>query len=320
MTGTNRVSGQCLLGIDFGGTKMAVAVADLDGRVLARRVLPTLAEQGALRALDRALDCATELTTGAGELVAAGIATPGAVDGDRIALAPNVPGWDDLRLGRSVRERLRVERVGVMNDLDAAALAELRHGQLRGADPGLVVGLGTGVAIGVTVRGAVVGGAHHAAGEIGYAPVGSGPLDGTEDILEHVFSGMALDRLGRELGLDGAPGLTASASPVAREAFSARLGALSRQLAAACLLLDPQRVVLVGGMTAAGAVVDGIRDHLRAHVPLPPEVVVSGFPNDAALYGALTLAADLVPVASSHSPADDHRAEGAPAAAPPFAE
>lgn len=287
MTGANRTP--CLLGIDFGGTKMAVAVANLDGRVQARRVLPTLAEQGAERALNRALDCALELTADIGEVVAAGIATPGAVHDDLIRLAPNVPGWDELRLGRTVRECLGIEHVVVANDLNAAALAELRLGQLRGVDPGLVVGLGTGVAIAITVGGQVIEGAHHAAGEIGYAPVGSGPMDDTETMLEQVFSGIALDQLGRELGFNGAAGLSASTSPAAQEAFTARLGALARQLVTACLLLDPQRVVLVGGMTAGKAVVNGIRKHLETHVPLPPEVVVSHFPNDAALYGALEL-------------------------------
>lgn len=287
MMGTKRTPYH--LGIDFGGTKMAVAVANLDGHVEARRVLPTFPEQGAERALNRALDCAIELTGDIGEVVAAGIATPGAVHDDRITLAPNVPGWNELRLGRTARERFRIEHVVVANDLNAAALAELRLGQLRGVDPGLVVGLGTGVAIAVTIGGQVIKGAHHAAGEIGYAQVGSGLVDGTEPMLEQVFSGIALDQLGRELGFNGAAELTASTSSAARDAFALRLGVLGRQLVTACLLLDPQRVVLVGGMTAGKAVVEGIREHLKAHVPFPPEVVVSDFPNEAALYGALEL-------------------------------
>lgn len=289
---TGRRSVGCLLGIDFGGTKMALAIADPDGGILERRVLPTLAEHGAEAALARALDCAGQMTADAGPVLAAGVATPGAVVEDRIELAPNVPGWDGLRLGAAVADRFGVKHVGVVNDLNAAALAELRRGQLRNVDPGMVVGLGTGVALAVTVGGEVVSGAHGAAGEIGYAPVGLGPLTGADPILEHLFSGIALDRLARERELDGAAELTAAGDAGHRAAFEDRLGTIGRQLVTACLVLDPQRVVLVGGMTAGIAVVDGIQEHLRRHVPMPPEIVVSDFPGDAALYGAVELALD----------------------------
>ncbi|MCI4066858.1 ROK family protein [Micromonospora sp. R77] len=129
-----------LLGIDFGGTKMAVGVADGQGRLLARERVPTYAERGAPQALERALDLAAKLVGEIGAPVgAAGIASPGVVRADGIDLAPNVPGWDGLRLADAVRDRMAVPVVAVDNDLNAAALAELRLGALRDADPGLVV-------------------------------------------------------------------------------------------------------------------------------------------------------------------------------------
>lgn len=290
MTGPDKTG--LLLGIDFGGTKMALAVAGADGQVLAHDVLPTLPDLGAEASLDRALNRAAELARGLGELTAVGIATPGAVDGDRISLAPNVPGWDHLDLRRATRERLGVDRIAVWNDLNAAALAELRLGLLQQCDPGLVVGLGTGIAVAVTVDGAVVPGAHHAAGELGYARLGTGELTEEDPILESVFSGIALDRVGRDLGLVDAAGLTSSDCAGAGAAFTARLGELLRHLTSACLILDPQRIVLVGGMTASPRVVEGIRYGLEAYVPVPPEILVSQFPQQATLYGALQLAED----------------------------
>ncbi|MER7474622.1 ROK family protein, partial [Micromonospora sp. NPDC000018] len=199
-----------LLGIDFGGTKMAVGVADGQGRLLARERVPTYAERGAPQALDRALELAARLVGEVGSpVVAAGIASPGVVRPDGIDLAPNVPGWDRLRLADAVRDRLAVPAVAVDNDLNAAALAELRIGALRDADPGLVVGLGTGVAAAVTVRGAVLAGHHGAAGEIGYAVAG-GPWPGT--MLELDFSGRALDGLADSLGLPGGASALAAAA------------------------------------------------------------------------------------------------------------
>ncbi|WP_320066785.1 ROK family protein [Micromonospora sp. RTGN7] len=286
-----------LLGIDFGGTKMAVGVADGEGRLLACERVPTYAERGAPQALDRALDLAARLVGEAGgPVVAAGIASPGVVRPDGIDLAPNVPGWDRLRLADAVRDRLGVAVVAVDNDLNAAALAELRLGALRDVDPGLVVGLGTGVAAAITVRGMVLTGRHGAAGEIGYAVAGGGPWPGT--MLELDFSGRALDLLADDLGVPGAAaGLAAAAvrPGPARDALTARVDELARHLVTCCLLLDPQRVVLVGGVAGSELIRGLLVERLAAVLPYRPEVVLSGFADDAALLGAVVLAREAVP-------------------------
>ncbi|MFG1901935.1 ROK family protein [Micromonospora carbonacea] len=294
-----RVTGDdgVLLGIDFGGTKMAVGVADAAGRLLARERVPTYAERGAPQALDRALELAAKLVGQAGgPLAAAGVASPGVVRPDGIDLAPNVPGWDRLRLADAVRDRLGAPVVAVDNDLNAAALAELRLGALRDVDPGLVVGIGTGVAAALTVRGAVLPGHHGAAGEIGYAVAG-GPWPGT--MLELDFSGRALDRLADDLGVPGAAaGLAAAAASPgpARDALTARVDELARHLVTCCLLVDPQRVVLVGGVAGSDLIRGLLVERLAAVLPYRPEVVLSGFADDAALLGAVVLAREAVPV------------------------
>ncbi|MGS2619605.1 ROK family protein [Micromonospora sp. LZ34] len=285
-----------LLGIDFGGTKMAVGVADGEGRLLARERVPTHAERGARQALDRALELAAKLVGEVGgRITAAGIASPGVVRPDGIDLAPNVPGWDRLRLADAVRDRFGAPAVAVDNDLNAAALAELRLGALRDVDPGLVVGLGTGVAAAVTVGGSVLAGHRGAAGEIGYAVAG-GPWPGT--MLELAFSGRALDRLADELGLPGAaPGLVAATGQPgpARDALTARVNELARHLVTCCLLIDPQRVVLVGGVAGSELIRGLLVERLAAVLPYPPETVLSQFADDAALLGAIILAREAVP-------------------------
>src|SRR4051794_29284248 len=122
-----------VLALDFGGTKLDVATAALDGELLATRRLPTDAPRGAAQALERAIACARELrdataeTTG-GRCVAAGAASPGIVLEDRILLAPNVPGWTELALAGELRAGLELDAVVCATDVKAGALAETRWG------------------------------------------------------------------------------------------------------------------------------------------------------------------------------------------------
>ncbi|WP_344614798.1 ROK family protein [Dactylosporangium salmoneum] len=205
-----------------------------------------------------------------------------------------VPGWETLRLAEAVRDHLGVSRVRVTNDLNAAAVAELHRGALRDADPGLVIGLGTGVAAAVTVNGAVVPGHRGGAGEIAYAVSGADWPASPEPLLEAQFSGRALDNLADQLApADGAAGLCAAAVPSGpvRDALVARVDELARHVVTCCLLLDPQRLVLVGSVARDDLVRDLLRDRLSHALPYPPEVVLSTFAQDAALLGSLTLAA-----------------------------
>src|SRR4051794_17009648 len=145
-----------VVAVDFGGTKLDVATATLDGTVLATERLHTEAAAGAEQAVQRALACARALAAQAaqrtgGTLVAAAASSPGIVLEDRILLAPNVPGWTDLPLGARLREGLELDDVVCETDVKAATLAEVRWGALQGADPGVFLNLGTGLAAGFAV-------------------------------------------------------------------------------------------------------------------------------------------------------------------------
>jgi glucokinase len=135
-----------ILGVDFGGTKVAIGLADRTGRVLMRRRLDTDAAAGADQAVDRTLLAAGEmLAESATQLIAIGVVSPGIVLPDRILLAPNVPGWERLRLRETVSNRMGGMPTVVGTDAKAAALAEWRWGALTGADAGLFLSVGTGV-------------------------------------------------------------------------------------------------------------------------------------------------------------------------------
>ena len=175
----NRVSGPgFVIGVDFGGTKVAVASATLRGEIVKQLRFDTDAARGASQAVHRAGKACRAIiaemeASGAGPCVAAGVVCPGIVLEDRIALAPNVPGWEDLALQDVMREELRLAAIAVGNDVNAAGLAELRWGALTAADPAVFLSLGTGVAAAVLVGGHVLAGAHGAAGELGYSLCGA---------------------------------------------------------------------------------------------------------------------------------------------------
>src|SRR4029453_2497807 len=118
-------------GNHFGGTKIALAAATLDGRLVESDRLETDAGRGAVQAVERALTRADELLStaarnGGGRCLAVSAVSPGIVYEDRVALAPNVPGWQELKLPALLRERFEPAPAAVGTDVKAAAAAELR--------------------------------------------------------------------------------------------------------------------------------------------------------------------------------------------------
>jgi glucokinase len=292
-----------VIGIDFGGTKTELALADARGNILERERLDTLAELGPDQTLARAAAAARRLARDARELYGSPVAAhaavaPGIVQPDRILLTPNLPGWEELALSARLAEELEVSQVSVANDVRAGALAELRFGALRDADPGLYVSLGTGIAAALTVGGHVLAGANQAAGEIGYINPGSAPVDAVaagRAPLEELVGGKCLAERAEELM--GTPVTTAelfrSTDRAARDLVENALTALAVTLANLSALADPARIVMGGGMMAhAEVIIPALQHILKGATPFPPQVRAARFRKDASLHGAITLALD----------------------------
>src|SRR5262249_50208317 len=148
-------TGSVLLGMDFGGTKIAVALADPAGRILASATVASDAAEGAPAAFSRGVQAARRLLNEAGhpELLAVGVATFGIPFDDRVELAPSIPGWDILPLGRELRAAFPGAEVKMATDAKAAARAEAAWGALAGSDPGIYLNLGTGLAAAIVAGG-----------------------------------------------------------------------------------------------------------------------------------------------------------------------
>jgi glucokinase len=293
------VTEERILGIDFGGTKVALGLADRDGTLLATRRLDTDAHAGAEQVVVRTLAAARALLADEGAVAACiGVVSPGIVLPDRILLAPNVPGWEQLRLAELVAAEFPAVSIAVGTDAKAAALAEWRWGTLAGADPAVFLSLGTGIAAAVLVGGRVLTGANGAAGEIGYNLLspqdtegfasGAAPLE--EAVGGRGLGGRASELLGRPVTA-GELFALAKENVEAKELETAALDELSMHVANLAIALDPQRIAVGGGLVrSADVLLPALADRLAHAVPFPPPLVAARFDQDAALLGAVALA------------------------------
>ncbi|HUP45656.1 MAG TPA: ROK family protein [Thermoanaerobaculia bacterium] len=285
---------QAVLAVDLGGTKVAVAVVTTRGAIRNRITEPVDTSTP-----DAPLAQIVRLARATGDdYAAAAVAVPGLARRDGTVWAPNLPGWDRMPLARLLGGKLKVP-VAVESDRNAAVLGEAWRGAARGRTDVVALIIGTGIGAGILSGGRILRGAHELSGCAGWLVVTDARNDQTlsSGSLEALAAGPAVARLS---GAATAVALAEAArrgDPRARQAF-ARAGRLLG-LAVANLIntLDPQAVVLTGGLTAAA---DLFLDDLRRAAvergqPLSaPQVAitVSTLGGDANLLGAARVAFD----------------------------
>lgn len=291
-----------VVAIDFGGTKIAIATANITGSILKQARLDTDAAQGAQQVLERTAVAARTLIERTvsevkGQCVAVGVVTPGVVHDDGILLSPNIPGWERVHLRETIHTSLRIPTV-VGNDVKAAAMAEVRWGALKGADPAVYLSLGTGIASAIVIEGRVVTGAHGASGEIGYNLRSvldtSGAAQGRAPLEEAVGGRFIGERASLLLGQSlSTADVFAHTDMRARFLVDETLAELATHVANLAILIDPARIAVGGGLMSSGEVIlRALAFRLEYAVPFPPEIVPARFLNDASLYGAIALALD----------------------------
>lgn len=267
-----------LLGIDIGGTKLALALGDDAGEPLRSERLP-MALSGDpdrdLTAMAEAIErfLAAGPTGEGGPLRRIGAAVPGPADPARGVLInpPNLPNWHDVPIGPWLGERFGAP-AAIENDANAAALAEARFGAGRGVDDLVYLTMSTGIGGGVIANGALVRGAFGAAGEAGHMalePDGLPCACGLRGCFEAHCGGNAWrDRLRVEAAADGRMAELAGGRDAitprqvveaAREgdaeagaAMAAWVRDLAKGIAPIVMLLEPRRIVLGTIAVAAG--------------------------------------------------------------------
>ncbi len=303
---------------DVGGTKISAALIDADGQIAYRKTMPTLASDGIAAVTERLGGFLGELAQEGRELQprACGVAVPGLIDAaaGEIRFAANLPGAQKYPLRQRLEELLSLP-VSIDNDLRLHALGESHFGAAQGCQNFLFVAVGTGVGGALFVDGHLYRGARHSASEIGHIPIEAGPMApictcGRRGCLEALASGPAIaayfQRRAADSGLKLAtplPGLKEIAlwldrsEPVgdlAREAVAFGGHALGRGLGIAANLLDPELIVLGGGVALIGDIWLGAVRHAMDEITLnrfeESAITRSKLGEDAALLGAAVLA------------------------------
>jgi len=256
------VSDRAFIGLDIGNTRLTVGAALGDGRLLfaeerpapgdADSAIPVLLEMaetalGSVRAADR-------------RPAGLGLGFGGPVDYVRQVTRQSFhsPGWSDIPLAEVFASRLDIPAL-LDNDANAGSLAEALFGAGRDRRTVLYVNVGTGIGGAIVIDGSVHHGATTSAGEIGHVVVDPGgpPCNcGKRGCLEALASGSALERMAREAGL-ALSGREVTAAAESGDATCLDLvaraaRALGLAIANAVSLLDPDIVVLGGGVPEAG--------------------------------------------------------------------
>ena len=167
------MSAKAALGVDIGGTKVAIGVVNREGKILAQQRAPMVASGSAEAGLDAvtvAIDSKLSSTTM--EIESIGICAPGPLDPTRgiVLNPPNVPCWRNFPLAEKVSAKYRVP-VKVDNDANAAALAETLWGSARGFRYVFYATIGTGIGTGIVFDGSIYHGKTGSAGEGGHVSI-----------------------------------------------------------------------------------------------------------------------------------------------------
>jgi glucokinase len=273
------------IGLDIGGTKVLGVAVDETGAVLAERLHAS--EAG----FEPLVNCILDVIEHIGfDDAPIGIGAAGLVDLDgRLDYAPNIPGVVNAPLQATVAQKTG-RGVVVDNDANVAALGEVTYGAAIGAKDALMVTLGTGIGGGIILDGKVLRGAHGFAAEIGHFTVQRGGprcACGEDGHWEAIASGTALGRMARELIATGQGSAilaaakgdvrTVSAHHVETAAHDGDADAIalleryadnvSLGLAALTNILDPERIVIAGGIIGLGPLLfDPVRVAFARHV------------------------------------------------------
>lgn len=306
-------TGPLVAALDIGGTKIAGALVDAEGRLLLRTLRPTPAGRDGETVMGAVAEVAAELLAAPrwSDVVAVGIGSAGPVDAAHGTVSPvNVPGWRDFPLVARVSAAVGGLPVVLTGDGVAMTAAEHWQGAARGYDNALCMVVSTGVGGGLVLGGALLPGPTGNAGHIGHISVdldGDPCPCGSRGCVERIASGPNIARRALATGWRPPAGAEPTAAAVAASAragdplalasFDRAAQALAAGIAATATLVEIHVAVIGGGVSGAGPILfDPLRDHLSRYATLSfaagVDVVPAKLGTDAGLVGAAAAAAE----------------------------
>ncbi|MCL4216933.1 MAG: ROK family glucokinase [Candidatus Hydrogenedentes bacterium] len=312
-------------GIDLGGTNVKTALCDADGKVISKDSRPTDAELGLDAVVARMAEGFNQVVEDAGlnkaDVLAAGIGAPGPMNWQTgvVFAPPNLPGWKDVPLAGIMTERLGIP-VFVDNDANVACYGEFCAGAGRDVDSLVLLTLGTGIGGGIVVLGQLLRGPDGTAAEVGHLCVmrdGRQCNCGARGCLEAYASVTGMQKIAAEGinegkttlltqlsggDLDKIDGAMINEAALKGDAFAAEIMCetgrwLGTGIGSLINLLNPEMVVLAGGMAAAGDILlEPLRETALAQSFDVPgkraEVVLAHLWPDSGVIGAAGVARD----------------------------
>jgi predicted NBD/HSP70 family sugar kinase len=297
-----------VLGLDIGHEYVRGAIADLSGEIRARSSVRARATsvRGRVAELVGLADMlCQDAAVPRAAITQTVIGSPGVYDPRRNAmkLTGGLRGWDRPAALAGLREAFGPSLV-MENDVDAAALAERALGHGREIDNFAFVHIGTGVGMGLMLGGQLLRGAHGVAGEIAFLPLSGGSGADEQEArkrgtLEAAASASGVVRAARRGGMRGpvsarrvfeaaAAGDERAMAVVAEEA---RL--VAKTICAVITVVDPDLVVLGGGIGRAPGFAEAVTAELEAIAPVMPAIRVSALGTDAVVDGCLSAGTEL---------------------------
>ena len=304
-------------GVDLGGTTVKLAYFDENGTMLDKWEIPTVSADGGKQILPdiaaAVLGYLTEKGIDKSAVLGIGIGVPGPVSGEGVVNRCVNLGWGVFNISKTLSE-LTSLKVKAGNDASVAALGECWKGGGAGCRNMVFATLGTGVGGGIVVEGELLHGAHGAGGEIGHMvlnrketePCGCGKYGCVEQYCSATgivrIAGKFLADTDKPSSLRAAENLTCkdvfdaagAGDALAREILEQVYAYMGEFLANVCNVVNPEAVVLGGGVSKAGQpLLDGVQRHFGKyvfHAAANVRFALATLGNDAGAYGAFKLA------------------------------
>jgi glucokinase len=295
-------------GVDLGGTTVKIAYFDEQGTMLEKWEIPTVTADGGKQILpDIAASIRAFLDSKnipAGDILGIGIGVPGPVDGKgNVNKCVNL-GWGEFCITDELSQ-LTGFPVKAGNDANVAAMGEFWKGGGQGCENMVFVTLGTGVGGGIVIDGRLLHGTHGAGAEVGHMVLNPKETAycgcGKQGCVEQYCSATGIVRLA---GLKGMHNVTCkdifdagkAGDKLALEVLDQYYDYMGQFLGSLCSVVDPEIVVLGGGVTKAGDVLlKGVEPYFRKYVfhgAGNVSFMLASLGNDAGAYGAFKLVLD----------------------------
>ncbi|WP_036222954.1 ROK family protein [Mesoaciditoga lauensis] len=299
-----------VLGIDLGGTNVAMAVVNENGEILVRKTIETKVQEGFEKVVERISKAANEIISEVGGVSKIGIGSPGSIDHKNglVRFSPNFPGWINVPLSKEIEKRTGVG-VTLENDANAFVMGEKWFGKGKGYTDIIGITLGTGVGGGVITGGMLLRGHKGIGAELGHVVVDPNGYPcgcGNHGCLETIASATGISRLAREWK-ERYPNSIISEFTAKAVMDAARQGdplgvkvleivsqALGIALGSLIHIFNPQLIVIGGGVSRAGDVLlSAVKKRTRENVMRSfwdtYEIVLSDLVDDAGIFGAASM-------------------------------